>query len=218
MGSKRSLSPPLPGRLVTGLTKIGLALKTQAWVGAGEHGLPPTQAQILTLLKARGALRLAQLALELGVTAPTASDAVSSLVEKGLVAKERDLRDARAIALTLTAAGRRQCQSVGDWPDALLESVAVLSTAEQETLLLALVKLIHALQQREAIPLARMCVSCRFFRPHEHPGSAQPHHCAFIDAPLAQRDLRLDCGDYDLADERRRQQQWRRFSSGGAKR
>jgi hypothetical protein len=68
---------PLDKRVTTGLAKVGLALKQQAWAEAGGRGLTPTQGQVLALLRANPeGLRLGQLAGQLGVTAappPTAS-------------------------------------------------------------------------------------------------------------------------------------------------
>jgi hypothetical protein len=47
--------------------------------------------------------------------------------------------------------------------------------------------------------VARMCVSCRFFRPEAHPGEESPHHCALLDLALARSDLRVDCPEHELA-------------------
>jgi hypothetical protein len=58
--------------------------------------------------------------------------------------------------------------------------------------------LIAALQNVGIITLARMCRTCRFFRPDHHPGGA-PHHCALLDKPLAERELRLDCPEHEAA-------------------
>ena len=45
---------PLDRRVTTGLAKIGIALKQQAWAEAGGRGLTPTQGQVLALLRAIG--------------------------------------------------------------------------------------------------------------------------------------------------------------------
>jgi DNA-binding MarR family transcriptional regulator len=190
----------LPQRVTTGLSKIGLALRTEAWQQATVRGLTPTQGQILGLLRDRPqGWRLAEVADQLGVTPATASDAVSALADKGLVAKRRTSKDARALAVTLTAKGRREASRASGWPDFLSSAVGVLGPAEQEALLLALVKVIRDLQEQGRIPVSRMCVTCRFFRPHAHPGSDRPHHCLFVDAPFGDRSLRLDCVDHQSA-------------------
>jgi hypothetical protein len=32
-----------------------------------------------------------------------------------------------------------------------------------------------------------------------HPEAAEPHHCAFVDAPFGNRALRLDCAEHEQA-------------------
>ena len=76
--------------IVTGLSKIGLALRSMMWAKGQSSGLTPTQGQILALLHQRGALRLSAIAIDLGVRQPTTTEAVNTLVRKGLVAKNAD--------------------------------------------------------------------------------------------------------------------------------
>ncbi len=189
---------PLAERVTTGLAKIGLALKHGAWQTSAARGLSPTQAQILTLLRARDpeGCRLGDLARALAVTPATVSEAVQALVRKGLVVRERSSEDGRALRLGLSEEGRRHAAALADWPDAILEAVDSLTPPEQATLFAALVKLILVLQQRGRLPLQRMCPTCTHFRPSVHPDPVRPHHCAFVDAPLGDADLRLDCPDH----------------------
>src|SRR5512132_701792 len=178
---------PLDRRVTVGLAKIGIALKQQAWAEAGGRGLNPTQGQALALLRANpDGLRLGALAEQLGVTAATTSDSVAALQRKGLVTKEPMAGDGRGVIVLLTPAGTREAAAAAAWPDFLLEAVGELSTVEQATFLRALVAMIRTLQEKRRIPVARMCVSCRFFRPLVHDDSVRPHHCAFVDAPFGQ--------------------------------
>ncbi len=192
---------PIARRVTTALAKIGLALKNQAWQEGGARGLTPTQGQILSLLNARsgtaGPSRLSTVAARLGVSAGTASEAVAALVRKGLVQKTAAMDDARAVALDLTREGRREASRVAGWPDFLLRAVEELSADEQAVFLRGLVKMIRALQDKGQIPVARMCVSCRFFRPNVHDSALRPHHCAFVDAPFGDAHVRLDCPDFE---------------------
>lgn len=77
-------SSAIEQHILIGLEKIGLALKSQSWQDAGQQGLTPTQGQILALLIDKGdaGMRLSEVAKHLAVTAATASDAVTSLVER----------------------------------------------------------------------------------------------------------------------------------------
>jgi DNA-binding MarR family transcriptional regulator len=203
---------PLAQRVTTGLAKVGIALKQQAWAEAGGRGLTPTQAQVLALLRANpDGLRLGALAAQLGVTAPTASDSVAALHRKGLVAKAPLAGDGRAVVVRLTPAGVHEAAAAAAWPDFLLEAVGELSDAEQAAFLHALVTMIRTLQERGRIPVARMCVSCRFFQPYRHADERRPHHCAFVDAPFGDGELRLDCPDHAAAPPAQAARTWHAF-------
>ncbi|MDW8337709.1 MAG: MarR family winged helix-turn-helix transcriptional regulator [Thermoleophilia bacterium] len=186
-----------PARSVaTGLSKIGLALRTHAWEERGRTGLTPTQAQVISLVASRGPQRIGALAALLAVSQPTVSDAVSALEAKGLVGR-RVGTDRRTQLVELTPAGATVAASSAEWPDALLAAVEALAPEEQAALLRGLQKMILELQARGRIPVQRMCATCRFFRPHVHADPARPHHCAFVDAPFGDRELRLDCADHE---------------------
>lgn len=203
-------SPPLDRRIATGLHKLGLALKHQEWTRASEHGLSPTQGQILALLDADGALRASDVGARLGIGLPTISEAVTTLVAKGFVRRTPDASHPRARLLRLTAAGRRRSVQTRAWPELLTQAVGVLSTAEQATLLTALMKMIRTLQEQGQIPVQRMCVTCTHFRPHVRDGET-PHHCAFVDAPMGAPHLRLDCTDHGAASAEHARLLWARF-------
>lgn len=206
------MSPAPSLHLLVGLTKLGLALRNEAWQRGGPRSLSPTQSQALACLARGHAPRLGELAAELGVTAATTSEVVATLVEKGLVRKTRAATDARALVLELTAAGRREAQRASQWPDAFLAAAQELSAAEQTVLLRALTKMIRRLQLEGRIPLARMCASCRFFRPNAHASAAQPHHCDFVDAAFGDAELRLECDEFEAADADVAGLAWQRFT------
>lgn len=203
---------PLPSRISTGLHKIALAMRHHDWARGHRLSLTPTQAQILARLLARPGCRLSDIADDLALTPATVSDAVAALDRKGLLHKSRAEDDARAVSLSLTAEGRRAARAATVWPDFLADAVESLTPDEQAALLRSLVKLIRTLQHKGQIPVQRMCVTCRHFRPHAHPGSERPHHCTFVDAPFGDRSLRLDCPDHDPAPARDAAQNWKRFS------
>jgi DNA-binding MarR family transcriptional regulator len=189
-------SEPLAGRIATGLHKLGLAMKHQTWLQASEDGVSPTQGQILAALATSGARTGTELGKLLGLTLPTISDSVRVLVDKGLVTKRPDPRHPRASLVELTARGRTRAVKAQAWPEFLATAVDTLSEPEQAAFLAGLVKMIRALQDAGQIPVSRMCVTCTHFRAHVHEG-ALPHHCAFVDAPMADRHQRLDCAEHE---------------------
>jgi hypothetical protein len=90
----------------------------------------------------------------------------------------------------------------------------MLPPAAQEELLLTQISLIRQLQIAGAIPMQRMCMSCRHFGPHAYPQAAKRHHCAFVNAAIGSRDLRLDCGEHEAADPDAQAATWTTFANG----
>ena len=201
---------PLASRIATGLHKIGLAMKQQAWQQANEEGLSATQGQILAALATHGALTGSELSQRLGVTLPTISDSVRVLVEKTLVTKSPDPRHPRANLLTPTKKGAQLGARARSWPEFMAAAVADLSAEEQRAFFSGVVKMIRSLQDQGLIPVSGMCVTCVHFRPNVRPG-AKPHHCALVDAPLATEQVRLDCAEHELAAEAPRRELWEQF-------
>jgi len=202
-------APSVEARIAEGLHKIGLASKHRDWVRANAAGLSPTQGQILAAL-ARETLTGKELAARLGLTLPTVSDSVKALVEKALVTRAADPRHPRASLLSLSPKGRNLAQESKSWTDYLADAAASLGAAEKAVFYAGLVKMIRALQEDGHVPTARMCTSCVHFRPRVREGS-HPHHCALVDAALADTDLRLDCQEHEAASAETRAASWSRF-------
>jgi DNA-binding MarR family transcriptional regulator len=206
-----------PDRIATGLHKIGLVLRHAAWREHRGTGLTPTQAEILSLVAGRpDGHTLSGLAAELGVTTPTASDSLSALERKGLVAKRRSQLSGRPLAVRPTRAGRRLARGLALWPDFLLDAVNELNESERDTFQRALVKMVRSLQARGRIPVARMCVGCRFFRPFAYADEGAPHHCAYVDAPFGDKELRIDCADHEPLPDEEADALWREFLTAGS--
>lgn len=218
MSNESGNTPPLIDRISDGLSRVATAMRAEAWTAADSIGLNPTQLQILTLLIARGrtGMRVKQIAAYLGVSQPTATDSINALLRKGLVEKQTDPTDARALSVAATPAGAAAIRQAGQLASASEEAIASLSKLEQQDLLTHLVKIIRRLQLAGAIPEQRMCVNCRYFRPHVYDDPNAPHHCAFVDAAFGTAELRVDCGEYEGADATEREAAWRVFNRGTA--
>jgi len=213
---RSSIMLDMSARLVAGLSRISMVLRHQAWEAAGPRGLTPTQAQVLTFLAAPGRSDMtpSRLAAELAVSAPTLSDAVAALARKRLLLSRPDPADRRVRRITLTATGRRLAAELSQWPDALIHAIDALNETERADFLRIVVKLIRSLQESGQIPVGRMCVSCRFFRPHVHADPAAPHHCDYVDAPFGDGALRIDCAEYEAADQQQSRRLWQVFVRG----
>ena len=203
-------------RIREGLSRIATVLRIDEWNRAKAAGLNPTQLAILTLLEGRGGVGLGvrEIAAYLGVSQPTATDSINALERKGYLAKAPGESDRRTVRIVLTAQGSATLRTADIGEGLAGQAVGALDGGEQEDLLLSLVRMIRHLQETDAIPVQRMCVSCRHFAPFAHPDAARPHHCHFVDAAFGQRELRIDCRDHEEADPASRAATWEVFRTG----
>ncbi len=187
--------PDVDAKLVAALERVGQALRVQMWDKAKQHGLSPTQLQVLLRLASDppARRRIGVLAGELDVTHPTVSDAVAVLRRKELVDRDSGSRTA---ALSLSARGRAVAAGLADWDQRTRQQLADLPVGDKHATLQLLLDLIAGLQRSGAITVARICVTCRFFRRDAHPNSPRPHHCALVDAPMGSGELRIDCAEH----------------------
>ncbi|MBW6422449.1 MarR family transcriptional regulator [Rhizobium sp. XQZ8] len=205
---------PIDFRIREGLSRIAMALRVDEWKKAKDVGLNPTQLAILALLEGRkDGLNVKEIAAHLGVSQPTATDSIAALEKKQRLEKRAEQGDRRAVRVYLTPMGLAALQP--DTGDSLAEqAVGSLDKLEQQQLLLTLIKMIRHLQESDAIPVQRMCVTCRYFAPFAHPDAGQPHHCHFVNAAFGQRELRVDCRDHEEADPTSRAATWEAFQAG----
>lgn len=210
-----AMADELANKLLAGLNRIGLVMRSAAWDDATESGLTPTQNQILAFIAGQGpnSPRSGDAADALGITPQTASVAISALVAKGLLTKAPDMRDRRAAVLRLTRQGEVAARSALQWPPFLIAAMQGLDATDRQAFLHILIKLIHRLQADGEIVPQRLCVTCSHFRPHAHSGGHEgPHRCALLDQALSELDLRLDCPEHHPAAADLAETAWQRFS------
>lgn len=215
MPLRTNTNPSTSDRVLAGLAKLSLVMRHESWQSAGKRGLTPTQAQILTILAGSPEpVGLKEVSRQMAITMGTASEAIAALVTKGLVRKTQSKSDRRAIVLALTMRGIQEAATAAEWPTSLAKAIDALPEPERAALLRGLVGMIRTLQDQGAVPTARMCVGCTYFRPNEYPGRPRPHHCLFIDAPIGDSDLRIDCGEMQPVAVELRPRLWSVFVSG----
>ena len=209
------MADEVSNKLLGGLNRIGLAMRSAAWGEATESGLTPTQSQILAFIAARGAQapRSGDAADALGITPQTASVAIAALVQKGLVIKAPDMNDRRAASLRLTRQGEVAARVATQWPDFLTNALQELDGGERQAFLRILLKLIRRLQLDGEIVPQRLCVTCTHFQPNAQPErSGTPYRCAFFDMAMGDIDLRLDCTEHRAAGSEAATAAWQSYN------
>ncbi len=208
--------PSPPGQRITeGLAKLALVMRHENWRASGQRGLTPTQTQaLLAVVASTEPIGVSGVAERLALTRGSASVAVASLVEKGLIEKRECVKDGRASTLHATRRGRAEAKAAGQCSSGLKAAASAMPTSDQAGLLRGLIALIHELHERGDIPTSRMCVECVHFRPRAHGRADKPHHCAYIDAPIGDADLRIDCPDMQRASVQEQNRLWQVFVGG----
>ena len=205
----------LDSRIHEALSRLATVLRIDEWSRAKASGFNPTQLAILDLLAGRGGgLGVREIAAHIGVSQPTATDSINALERKDCVAKQTDAADKRVVRVAVTAAGLAGLKHAHQEESFTEQAIAALGGGAREDLRLTLIKMIRHLQETGAIPVQRMCVSCRHFAPFAHADAARPHHCKFVDAAFGQRELRIDCHDHVEADPSSRAATWDAFQTG----
>jgi DNA-binding MarR family transcriptional regulator len=185
----------LAGRLAVGLLRLAAALDA-ATAGHGS-GAPHTltEQQVLLLLARLGVpCSVAELASRLAMSTTAVVATLGRLREDGLLTMNpAPSYDPDQMLVALTDRGRALPVPLLNWAGQLLGSLAEVPDREQERLLGLVVERITTLQRRGRMPVARMCLTCRFFQPYAHPGQPDPHHCALVDAAFGHPALRVHC-------------------------
>jgi DNA-binding MarR family transcriptional regulator len=184
-------------KIFAALERLQTASRAALTNAGVQNGLSTLQAQLLQLLQRRDGMRPSTLAAQLQVSKPTVSDAVATLVAKGLVMRKRQKADARSHELGLTKKGRAETLRLGGYATPFLQSLEALSSGQKSALWEALLNLLRALESNGFIPHQRMCLSCEHFHPNAREGTG---FCGLLQSPLAIQDLRLDCPDHQATD------------------
>ena len=190
-----SPSDTVGDRLLVAIERLGRAVRAARQQAATDEGLTVLTVDIVRHLDRRPGVRIGELATELAVTQPTVSDAVARLVDRGLVTRRVEPGDARAAALTLTAAGRRVARRLGERLAALHETGEVDPTAAGAALAVVLGE-IRRLRSLGLVAVDRSCLTCAHHRPGTRRTAAR---CALLDAELRPADLRVDCPEHEPA-------------------
>ena len=193
----------IDSRIVAALERVSQTLRILLWEVAKEHGLSPIQIQFLIFLNShlKERCRVSSLAQEFDLTQATVSDAIKVLWEKRLIVKRPSQLDGRASTLELTSSGKRLAIKLRDWQAAITEQMKQFSPETKETVTIFLMELIALLQRAGTICIARMCITCSFFRRDAYPGSERPHHCALTGRSIADSGVEIDCDKYDPVDD-----------------
>ncbi|MDC8006117.1 MarR family winged helix-turn-helix transcriptional regulator [Aureisphaera galaxeae] len=183
----------ISSKIIAGFDRISEVFKVLLWEKAKAMGLSPIQIRILIFVAfhKEALCNVSHLSKEFNVTKPTISDAVKVLDRKGLIIKDFSSPDSRSYTILLSAAGEKIVSESQDFAGPLKAQIDTLDPADQEAIFQTLSKLIFQLNQKGILAVQRTCFKCRFY---EKNGNGD--YCNLLEKPLASKDIRLDCPEY----------------------
>jgi MarR family 2-MHQ and catechol resistance regulon transcriptional repressor len=130
------LEDPLAHRALQALVRAEAAVRRRLAVELEREGVSAAGFSALVVLTtAGGSLELKILRRRLGWSKANATEVTATLSTRGLVARRRDPRDRRAVAIDLTAAGRTLVERLfPDHADRVSRAFRALSDGEKRSL------------------------------------------------------------------------------------
>ncbi|MEM7548441.1 MAG: MarR family winged helix-turn-helix transcriptional regulator [Bacteroidota bacterium] len=186
----------LGSKIIIGLEKISEAFKAMLWEHAKVVGLSPIQIQVLIFLAYHNEklCNVSYLSKEFNVTKPTMSDAVKVIHEKKLISKTPSSVDSRSYSIQLTRKGKKIVDETEHFTSPLKKQLENTSSSEQKNLFESITKLIYGLNKTGVISVQRTCFGCSFYYKN-----GEKHYCTFLQKPLSDSEIRLDCPEYEVA-------------------
>lgn len=181
-------------KILVALERITEVFRVALWNVGKTNGLSPLQIQLLIFLKFhRAELRkVSYLAQEFNLSKPTISEAVRTLLKKGLIEKETLPEDTRSFLIHLSDKGEQLVHEISFFANDLKQGFSNWSEKKKRDFYQQLLQLINNLQQLGWISIQRTCYSCRFFQ-----NDQQGPYCKFLKMPLQTEQLQVDCPDFE---------------------
>ena len=185
----------LDRRLFAAVERLGRALRAARQYLATRYHLSTLGVSILETLADDRKRRVGDLAAELHISQPTASDALATLDQHGLVIRRRDPSDRRSTLVSLSPAGADIASDITTQLSPLLTTGVESAEARGPTLRLLLAE-IARLQAAGVISINRSCLTCHHYQPTQN---SSPAHCLLLNKTLHDTELQVDCGDHQPA-------------------
>lgn len=78
----------------------------------GEHGIPLSHIQVLTMLNETGSMSVSEISHRLGIAKPNITPLVDRLIEEKLVDRIRDTQDRRVVNVVILPAGQEKLNQI----------------------------------------------------------------------------------------------------------
>lgn len=182
-------------KIIVGIERLSTIFRSLLVDESKSLKISPLQTQILLFIAHHNIEQciVSSLAEEFSITKPTVSDAVGSLLNKKLLEKKKDHKDARSFFLVLTDSGRECVKSLSGLTVRVETAMEDMEDEEVSVVWKGIALLINKLQHTGSVPI-RMCFTCKNFG--ENHEKDAPHYCYLMNAPLKISEVRIDCPEH----------------------
>ena len=139
------------------------------------------------------------LSREFNISKATASDAIRSLEDKGIITRVRDKLDRRIMILSLSTEGREIADCVSEFGNVIKTPLSEIRIREKEIFFSVLIKLLGEFHVQEIISPLRMCILCKNLRVEISNGKQL--YCQNRGEHFGSGDMRVDCRYYEYGPE-----------------
>jgi len=185
----------LDTKIIEAIDRIARAQKILLWDRAKLLGLTPLQTQILLFVAENKEENnnVTLISLELGVSQPTISDAVKTLIKKGLLETMVWEKNRHYRLLRLTEKGKAILSQLKEWDKYLKRPLSKISEEEKIAFFKFLLDYVVELRNDKTLLLLRACPLCKYFEKKDE----NTYYCKLFEMDLKVKDLRVECPDYE---------------------
>jgi len=183
-------------QLIAGFERIGTLIRKLLWENSFNVGLNPIQLQILFFCKQQNKRKVypTKLSEFFGVSLPSLSDSLNSLIKKGLIKKTKDKSDKRISYISLTRKGQKLLKELSNWDASLKSVLNKIDNEEIKNSYYFLLTFLRELLNIGIMQHLRMCFTCQYLSINEN---GEPEYfCNFLKSTLKKEQLRIDCPDH----------------------
>ena len=184
--------------IIAVIEKLAIVWNSMTREAGKEYGLSPLQIHILEYC-GRDQQRqpgVTSIALEVGVTKPTISKALDTLVRRGIVLRSVLAKDKRRQFVELSPTGEQLLEHLTGWKATVEEQLSSFSDHLRKQTFGFLLKLIDSLQQAGLIRPGDVCLACRYLSKDRREENGTLYHCKLLARPIADSELVVECKEY----------------------
>jgi DNA-binding MarR family transcriptional regulator len=193
--SKIETTMNIDEKLLRSIEILGTIVRYLLWEPSKNLHLSPIQIQFILFLrkKPKKFRKVTSLSSEFHLTPPTVSNAVNSLIRKGMVTRKNDPSDRRVYYLALTEKGEKIAEHLAEWNRSLKTMLSGMDYSTKMGFFRFFLCLVESLYREGRIKAVKICPICGHFVRMEN---RRRFRCLLTGKEMSLENLQIDCASY----------------------